>query len=141
MFEYKVVPAPVRAVKVRGLKTTGERFAHLLSETMNALASEGWEYQRTEQLACEERRGLTGTRTSTQTVMVFRRARAASQVAQPALRLSDPVAPAPPLPPLAPADPVARPEPVFRPGALARGDGDRRFPPLRAGDGRDPDGP
>lgn len=122
MYEYKVVPAPVRAVKVRGLKTTADRFAHLLSETMNALAAEGWEYQRAEALPCEERRGLTGTRTTTQTVMIFRRALAAPAAAEPPLRLEG----------FAPEAPPVRAEPVFRPGALLRGEGERRFPPLRA---------
>lgn len=152
MYEYKVVPAPVRAVKVRGLKTTAERFAHLLTETMNALAAEGWEYQRAEALPCEERRGLTGTRTSTQTVMVFRRALAApaptQAYASPPLAAPEPplrLGQAPDLPAAPDSRPDSRPdarparaEPVFRPGALARGEGERRFPPLRAGEGGEP---
>ncbi len=76
MYEYKVIPAPARAVKVKGLKTTGDRFAHQLDERLNAEADEGWEFLRAETLPCEERRGLTGLRKSFQTVLVFRRARA-----------------------------------------------------------------
>lgn len=74
MYEYKVVPAPMRTGKIKGLKTTAERFAHLLSERINAEAAGGWRFLRTESLACEERKGLTGTNRTTQTVMVFARA-------------------------------------------------------------------
>ena len=74
MYEYKVVPAPTRAGKIKGLKTTAERFAHSLAERINAEAAGGWRFLRTESLACEERRGLTGTSRSTQTVMIFARA-------------------------------------------------------------------
>lgn len=73
MYEYKVVPAPQRAEKVKGLKTTADRFAHTLAERINAEAAGGWEFLRTETLTCEERRGFTGTRTTTQTVMIFAR--------------------------------------------------------------------
>lgn len=71
MHEYKVVPAPTRATKVKGLKTTAERFAHLLAERINAEAAGGWQFVRTETLACEERKSLGGTRTTMQTVMIF----------------------------------------------------------------------
>jgi hypothetical protein len=74
MHEYKVVPAPRRAEKAKGLKTTPERFAHALAEAINALAREGWEYVRAEMLPCEERAGLTGRRVTDQHVLVFRRA-------------------------------------------------------------------
>ena len=74
MYEYKVVPAPTRAGKIKGLKTTAERFAHSLAERINAEAAGGWRFLRTESLACEERRGLTGTSRSTQTVMICTRA-------------------------------------------------------------------
>lgn len=74
MFEYKVVPAPQRAVKVKGLKTTADRFAHALAERINAEAAGGWEFLRTETMACEERSGLGRVRSSTQTMMIFARA-------------------------------------------------------------------
>jgi len=73
MYEYKVVPAPTRATKVKGLKTTADRFAHLLAERINAEAAGGWQFVRTETLACEERKGLGGTRNTMQTVMIFAR--------------------------------------------------------------------
>ena len=76
-FEYKVVPAPRRGEKARGVKSTEERFALGLTHLMNAMAAEGWDYVRAEALPCDERAGLTGTRTTFQNVLVFRRALAA----------------------------------------------------------------
>lgn len=73
MYEYKVVPAPVRATKVKGLKTTAERFSHALAERINAEAAGGWQFQRSETLPCEERSGLGRTRSTTQTVLIFAR--------------------------------------------------------------------
>ncbi|MBL8563900.1 MAG: DUF4177 domain-containing protein [Gemmobacter sp.] len=72
-FEFKVIPAPRRAEKARGLKTTADRFAHTLAQVMNDLARDGWEYLRADTLPCEERAGLTGKSTSYQTLLVFRR--------------------------------------------------------------------
>ena len=72
-FEYKVVPAPKRGIKARGVKGTEEQFAHALTLLMNEAAAEGWEYQRTDTLPCEERKGLTGKTTVYQNMLVFRR--------------------------------------------------------------------
>ncbi|WP_099826756.1 DUF4177 domain-containing protein [Oceaniglobus indicus] len=72
-YEYVVVPAPRKAPKVKGAKTADARFAHALTEVMNSYGAEGWEYLRSDTLPCEERAGLTGTKTSFQNVMVFRR--------------------------------------------------------------------
>ena len=74
MYEYKVIPSPLRTAKVKGLKTVAERFAHMLEEAMNSEALDGWEFLRSETLPCEERKGLTGTTKSFQSVLVFRRA-------------------------------------------------------------------
>lgn len=74
-YEYRVVPAPRRAEKQRGLKTTADRFAHGLSSVMNDMAADGWEYQRADTLPCDERSGFTSTTTTYQAVLVFRRAR------------------------------------------------------------------
>ncbi|MES2143918.1 MAG: DUF4177 domain-containing protein [Pseudomonadota bacterium] len=76
-FEYKVVPAPRRGEKARSAKTTEDRFAYAVQSLMNGLASEGWEYVRADTLPCDERSGLTGTKTSFQNLLVFRRAVAA----------------------------------------------------------------
>jgi hypothetical protein len=72
--EYRVVPAPKRGVKAKGAKTGEERLAAALSEVMNALGAEGWDYVRSDVLPCEERQGLTGRTTVYHTVLVFRRA-------------------------------------------------------------------
>jgi hypothetical protein len=135
MFEYKVIPAPVRAEKVRGLKTTAERFAHVLTQAINAEADEGWDYVRAETLPCEERKGIFGgTRSSTETVLIFRRALPGEDEAAPAAADDDaPGAPAA-RPQLAPAP--ERREPLFRPDALSRAAAARRAEPrLRAHDG------
>lgn len=72
-FEYKIVPAPKRGLKAKGLKTAEDRYAYALETAMNALAAEGWEYQRADTLPSEERSGLTGRVTTFQNMLVFRR--------------------------------------------------------------------
>ena len=72
-YEYRVVPAPRRGEKARGVKTTEDRFALALTQLMNKLGREGWEYQRSDTLPVEERVGLTGSKTTYQNMLVFRR--------------------------------------------------------------------
>ena len=72
-YEYKVIPAPKRGEKARGIKSTEDRFAFALTQLMNQLGAEGWDYVRADALPCEERVGLTGTKTTFQNVLVFRR--------------------------------------------------------------------
>ena len=88
-FEYKVIPAPKRGEKARGVKTTEERFAYALTQLMNALGAEGWDYVRADALPCEERVGLTGTKTTFQNVLVFRRALGAERGQSAPLLLQD----------------------------------------------------
>lgn len=146
MHEYKVVPAPARPAKAKGLKTTADRFAHTLALALNDHAAEGWEFVRTETFAVEERKGLFGgTRTVMQPVMILRRTlagRAPAPVAEPPLRLSPEAAPAPAqaqaYAPPPPPEPDGRAEPLFRPGAMMRAEGARKYPPLRRdGEGSD----
>lgn len=73
-FEYKVIPAPKRGEKSRGVKTTEDRFALALTNLMNELGADGWDYVRADSLPCEERAGFTSTKTTFQNVLVFRRA-------------------------------------------------------------------
>lgn len=73
MYEYKAVPAPVRAPRVKGLKTSADRFAHMLSAAINAEAYGGWQFLRSETLTCEERSALGRVKTTTQTVLIFAR--------------------------------------------------------------------
>ena len=72
-YEYKVVPAPKTGLKAKGLKTSDARFANALMVEMNDLGAEGWEYQRTDTLPCEERTGLRGRNTTFLNMLVFRR--------------------------------------------------------------------
>lgn len=73
-FEFKVIPAPKRGEKARGVKTTEDRFALALTNLMNQLGAEGWDYVRADTLPCEERAGFTSTKTTFLNVLVFRRA-------------------------------------------------------------------
>ncbi|WP_338548497.1 DUF4177 domain-containing protein [Roseovarius phycicola] len=73
MYEYKVIPAPAKGKKKRGLKGAEARFAHALETAMNELAADGWEFQRADILPSEERQGLTSTQTVYRSVLVFRR--------------------------------------------------------------------
>lgn len=72
-FEYKVVAAPVRGMKAKGVKTPEARFAYMLETVMNDYAAEGWEYVRADTLPATERAGLTSTQTVWRHVLVFRR--------------------------------------------------------------------
>ena len=111
LYEYKVVPAPVRAEKARGAKTSAERFALTLNGLMNQLGAEGWEYIRADTLPCEERAGLTRTRTTFQNMLVFRRP--LSRPAQAGATLRSALSPEPlisaPRVAAAPAQPTAQP--------------------------------
>ena len=72
-YEYQVVPAPRKGEKARGLKSGEERFAFALTSLMNRMGAEGWEYQRADTLPLDERVGLTGSKTTFQSLLVFRR--------------------------------------------------------------------
>jgi len=72
-YEYKVVPAPQRGLKAKGLKTHQERFAHAVETAMNEYAAKGWEYLRADTLPSEQREGLMGKATVFQNMLVFRR--------------------------------------------------------------------
>ena len=77
-YEYKVVPAPNKGKKARGVKSPEARFAFGIEEVLNEMAADGWEFQRAEMLPSEERSGLTGTKTNWRNLLVFRRALAAA---------------------------------------------------------------
>ncbi len=151
MYEYKVVPAPQRAAKAKGLKTTAERFANTLAESINAEAAGGWQFVRSETLPCEERSRLGASRISQQVVMIFARplgatrpdAGSALAAVQEAAAHSEPrhatepvaeapayAAPAPAPAPQAEAAPARRQEPLFRSGAMLRTEGRPRVEPV-----------
>ncbi len=70
--EYKVVPAPEKARKHRGLKGAA-LFAHSIETLMNELAADGWQYVRADTLPQEERAGLTSKTTTYRNLLVFQR--------------------------------------------------------------------
>lgn len=72
-YEYKVVPAPTKGAKIKGVKTAEDRFAHALMDLMNDLGKKGWEYLRADTLPTNERAGLVGRTTKYQNMLVFRR--------------------------------------------------------------------
>ena len=112
-YEYKVLPAPRKGEKAKGVKTPEARFAHAVETLINRMAAEGWEYQRADFLPSDERSGLTSTVTQWRNLLVFRRARVLDEFQ--ARPLAEPAAAPPAPPPVAPvpaavADPA--PEPV-----------------------------
>ena len=77
-FEYKAVPAPTTGTKAKGVKSREDRFALSMTDILNDMAADGWEYVRAEMLPMEERKGLTGTQTTYQNVMIFKRLKQAA---------------------------------------------------------------
>lgn len=111
-FEYQVVPAPRKGKSVRKIRGNDAKFANTISELMNEMAADGWEYQRAETLPCEERQGLTGKTVKYHSMLVFRREIAAETVeASVAAPAAVPVTPTTPVA----AEPAAenRPEPTL----------------------------
>jgi hypothetical protein len=124
-FEYRVVPAPQRGEKVRGAKTTAERFAAALMSVMNDLGRDGWEYLRADTLPCEERVGLTGKSSSFLHMLVFRRPLSAAVAESPAVQTSPKLARPMPddpepgsAPTRAPLGAASRVTPFVKPGQL-----------------------
>lgn len=75
-YEYRVIPAPRRMRKVKGLSGAPELFAHTLGETINEQAVQGWEFLRSEAMVVEEpRRMFRAGTVAEHTVLVFRRER------------------------------------------------------------------
>lgn len=72
-WEYKVVPAPTKGQKSKGVKGPEARFAHAFEGLLNEMATEGWEYQRADTLPSVERAGLTKSTTEWRNLLVFRR--------------------------------------------------------------------
>ncbi len=132
-YEYKVVPAPKKGARSKGVKGSEARFARTLEAVINEMAAEGWEYQRTDTLPSEERSGFTGKTTVFQNMLIFRRAKDTPMAeAFPGPRLVAQEAPAP----LAAAPEIAAPV-LAAPAAAetaseAAPESLRADPPLRA---------
>ena len=72
-YAYKLVPAPEKSGKHKGLKGA-ELFAATLEELLNTLGAEGWHYLRAETLPEEVRSGLTSRTTTYRNLLIFCRA-------------------------------------------------------------------
>jgi len=72
-FEYRVIPAPTKGQKAKGLRNADARFANAMELLLNEMAADGWEYDRAEFLPNEERSGLTGSNKTWRNILVFRR--------------------------------------------------------------------
>lgn len=101
-YEFKVIPAPRRGEKSRGVKTVEDRFALALTTLMNEQGRDGWDYVRADTLPVDERVGFTGTKTSFQNMLVFRRELAADAATPPRLVATEPAPVA--VPALGPAE-------------------------------------
>ncbi|QMU58099.1 MAG: DUF4177 domain-containing protein [Boseongicola sp.] len=120
-FEYQAVPAPVQAIKIKGVKSVDDRFARTISDVLNEMAADGWEFLRAETLPCEERKGLKGTQKSFQNLLIFKREiHGAAQATTPAVAV-DAVAekavepaPEPALPPLTLGESDRTPSEILR---------------------------
>ena len=118
-FEYKVVPAPGKGVKAKGVKTPEDRFAYGLQELMNTLGADGWQYLRADTLPSTERSGLTGSQTIWRHVLVFQRPLSGEtrERAEPPVRASQTQEIAP--------EPAPAPTPAPEPEAPVHEDPDR----------------
>ena len=75
-YDYKVIPAPKKVKRVKGVSGAEELFAVTLTDAINEVARQGWEYVRAEHLPAEAPRGwLRAAVTDEQAVLVFRRPR------------------------------------------------------------------
>ena len=101
-YQYKVIPAPMKAEKAKGVKTPEGRFAQTIEGALNRMGEEGWEYLRAELLPHEERSGLKAAQTKWRTVLVFRRSQDPEAEALHArvMDVSLPVDPVPVFPPV-----------------------------------------
>jgi hypothetical protein len=108
-YEYTLRPAPTRAEKHRALKTNAEKFGQTLTDAINELAREGWEFQGVESLPADERSGLTSRTTVTHNFLVVRREKPAPKARASAEIETVPVANA-----NAPVGEIAAPKPVAR---------------------------
>ncbi|WP_037309432.1 DUF4177 domain-containing protein [Ruegeria halocynthiae] len=108
-YEYKVVPAPQKGTKAKGVKTAEGRFAATVEQLLNQMGADGWEYQRAELLPSEERAGLTSSTTNWRNVLVFRRSVDAVAVDQSFEKPAENTAQAQPIPG---PEAVKAPEPI-----------------------------
>ncbi|EPX81273.1 hypothetical protein thalar_00723 [Litoreibacter arenae DSM 19593] len=110
-YEYTAVPAPRKGKAPRKIKGNEAKFASIITDLMNEMAADGWDYQRAETLPCEERQGLTGKTVKYHTLLIFRREVVLKKPEEVASKAPPVVAV--PVAKEAP-EPELRPEPVFK---------------------------
>jgi len=73
-FEYKTICAPRKALKIKGVKGSDDRYAQTLTDVINAQSADGWEYFRAESLPVDEKSGMMGkTSEKYLSLLIFRR--------------------------------------------------------------------
>lgn len=92
--EFFVVPAPRRGERGPGLRTDEDRMAATLTDLLNQMASEGWEYVRADMLPNQSSADLTGTSAKQLALLIFRRPKQSrtNRTQDEPLLLTDPVA-------------------------------------------------
>ena len=82
-YEYKVINAPRKPGKARGVKGFDDKYAHTLTELMNEMAADGWQYARAESIPVDEKSGMMGKVTEKYlTLLVFQRPTGATEQEQ-----------------------------------------------------------
>lgn len=73
-YEYKVVTAPRKAGRAKGVRGQDEKYAYTLGELMNKMAADGWQYLRAESLPVDKKAGMMGkTNEKYLSLLVFQR--------------------------------------------------------------------
>lgn len=72
-YEFRVIPAPLKADRIAGLRTDSDRMAYAWTMLLNEMADDGWDYVRADTLPNDNSADLTGTAPPTMTLLVFRR--------------------------------------------------------------------
>lgn len=126
-FEYKLIPAPAEPPRIKGVRGASARYARGLEDTLNEMAGQGWEYVRVDRVPVTASRGfLRRKEERDETLLVFRRERAApaarATASAPSIVAEPPLPEAEPAPAAEPADevpsymrPRAEPAPRIRP--------------------------
>ena len=73
-YEYRLEAVPTKSKRYKGLPKSEDAFALTVTDEINDLAKDGWEFFRIETINETRRAGLFGTKTETHEYMMYRRA-------------------------------------------------------------------
>ena len=105
-YEYKIVGAPEKGKRKRGMRRRSDRVAAAFADIIKSEAVDGWEYLRTDLLPIIEGAGwFRRGREVNRAVMVFRRMRDRAKAESTAIQRRAPSVVPPATPPEAPAAP------------------------------------